>query len=301
MLDELSNQASLIILIISVITGTFLGEKKGDSNIVLKKANYCALSVCALFSFLLVSTNKDFLMELDSEVVKLILIFYLSVYIFSYMLFLCSNSITEFDIPLYKRFLKGGILFLSVIIVMSTVLNLKNSYKYLPKDTIVKIYDNEKKYYLLKAAKDIPVEVYSIPRFKTEKLNIDIDFRTTENKIVLKKDTVLKVLKNDEFLIVADYEKYKDNGDNWISLVKTYWNDIFIIDRESSFLLSDDLEVQLTDNTVLTIYRNSFIYLLKFFMIVCAIIIIIYESYRIIQAYDHHCESLKGIKERYIV
>ena len=300
-MDELSNQASMIVLIISVITGTFLSEKKGDSNIVLKKANYSAIIVCAVFSYLLVTTNKDFLMELDREVFKLILLFYLSAYIFSYMLFLCSNSITDFDIPLIMRILKGGVLFISVLIVVLTVLNLKDSYNYLPKDTVVKKYDKEKNYYSLKAAKDIPVEVYSIPRFKTEKINIDIDFRTTENKIVLKKDTVLRVLKNDEFLIVTDYEKYKDNGDNWISLVKTYWNDIFFIDRESSFLLSNDLEVQLTENTVLTIYRNGFIYLLKIFMIVCATIIIIIEIIRIIRAYIHHCKSLKGIEERYIV
>lgn len=300
-MDELSNQASMIVLIISVITGTFLSEKKGDSNIVLKKANYSALIVCAVFSYLLVTTNKDFLMELDREVFKLILLFYLSAYIFSYMLFLSSNSITDFDLSPIKRGLKGGVLFLSVIIVMLTVLNLKNSYKYLPKDTVVKKYDNEGKYYSLKAAKDIPVEIYSFPRFTTKKINIGIDFRTTENKIVLKKDTFLKVLKNDEFLIVADYEKYKNDGDNWISLVKTYWNDIFLIDREASFLLSDDLEVQLTENTVLTIYRNDFIVLLKIFMIVCATIIIIIEIFRIIRVYIHHCKSLKVIEERYIV
>lgn len=300
-MDELSNQASLIVLIISVITGTFLSEKKGDGNIILKKANYSALIICAFLSSLLVWTNKDFLMELDSEVFKLILLFYLSAYIFCYMLFLCSDIITNFDISLINRILIGGGLFLSVIIVMLTVLNLKDSYKYLPKDTVVKVCDNDKNYYFLKAAKDIPVEVYSIPRFKTEKINIDIDFRTTKNKIILKKDTFLNVLKNDEFLIVEDYEKYMNDGDNWISLVKTDENDIFLIDRESSFLLSDDLEVQLTENTVLTIYRNAFIILLKVFMIACALIIIIIEIIRIVRVYNNHSESLKRMRERYIV
>jgi len=277
-LDELSNQASLIALILSIITGTIYSDIQGSKNAKLKKANYYSLASCFILFFSLIRANEKYLNEMNINLVQILLFFYLTMYSLNYILFViidfCKNPFRKIWVKIVTVLICSAI----SISLSLYVLNLDTVYKYIPKDTIVKIYDNENNYFLLKTEKDIPIEfnytpVYSSDKFKTH-------FRKDVNKFILKAGTEITVFADSSFTRVEtndSLEKDESYKKDWGSLEGVSTCELNISDNDTSFVLSENLKVTIVEDTILTIYMNSILIVLRFYVGISMIVIILLE------------------------
>lgn len=297
-MDVLSSHASTIILIITIFTGTIFSDKK-DVGTTLKKANYYSLVFCGSIFFLLIVANGNYFKDFDPNIIHTLMLFYLIMFILNYILICLINIGFDPSRSICKRI---GIVILPVAIIIGLMFYLFNVNpvdKYIPKDTIVKIYDNDNKnYYLLKAKKDLPIKWDVTPVYSSDK--IKTKFTVETNKFELKEGTKLIVVKNSVFLRVSNEEskKYKECNKTYIKdfgeLNDESRGQIDLLDNDTVFYLPDDLEVTLTDKTVLTIYTNNSLMVFKIFAGVFIVILLLVEIIRSWRALPNSVDEANG-------
>lgn len=253
-MDTISNQGSLVVLIISIITGTYLSNLKDQNNSILKKCNYYSLLTCVLFILVLVNANKQFLHELNEEIISILLLIYLILYCINYIGLLLYNFYKNDKYPISVRYLIIIPISLILCLVLWEVYSIEVKSNYIPKDTIVRAYDSNNNSFLMKTQNDTPIKIKSPIQFESE-YHRSFKFIAVENKVILKENTKIGLFQFSNFLL---YEIEKEDSTyikDWIHSESN--GNVFSFYSESSFALNKDIDVTLVKDTVLTIYYNS--------------------------------------------
>ena len=272
-LDLISNQVSLVVLIISILTGTFLGNINDGKNSILKKCNYYALVVCALFILILVEANKEFLHDFNEEIVSIILLIYLILYFGNYIVLSLSYFCKNDEYPISVRCTIITILVIILSLVFNLVWSIEVESYYIPKDTIVRVCDSNSNYFFIKTEKDTPIKIKNLIDFKSN-YNQSFKFTAPENKVVLKENTKIGLLEFSTFLLHETEDENPSYIKDWI--VFSNENE-FTFDSGTTFSLNKNIDVTLTKDTVLTIYYNSVLKIIRLLVLISMIFTIIVE------------------------
>lgn len=258
-LDSISNQVSLVVFFISILTGTFLGNINDGENRILKKCNYYSLLTCTVLIIILVAVNKEFLHDFNEEIISIILLIYLILYFVNFiglsLYYFCKDS--KYSI-LVRCFIT---IFIALILclVLKIVYSIQVKSNYIPKDTIVRVCDSKNNYFLIKTEKDTPIKIENPIKFTSE-YHQYFTFTTSENKVVLKEGTKIGLLQFSTFLLYEPEDKDSSYIKDWI--VSSNENE-FTFDPQTTFSLLKDKDVTLYKDTVLTIYYNSVLEIIR--------------------------------------
>lgn len=272
MINTISSITSLIGLIISIVTGTFFGDVKDGGNITLKKCNYYSLFSCMILCIVLFLVNQKFLRDLDDTLITTILIFYLSMY---FILYIHFSLLKLYHSSKFSKNIRGIIvcLIVSLIIgVLFILFKMEIGNKYIPKNTVLKVYDTNYNYFFLKTEKDTPIELNPEPKIQLKKK--EFTFRRDINKVTLKKGTKINLIQFSVFSIPdINYIDLFYNND-WIES-----NDnIIYLNNESTVSLVKNVEATLIADTDIVLYRNDVLYVLIFFAGICYLLSILVEK-----------------------